>query len=58
MRFSQVLQNYGFIKPERPAKPDARISWQNEFYVEPQEVLKRVKRYVENLKASRTTDET
>ena len=58
MRFGQILQNFGFIKAERPAKPEQRISWQNEFYVEPQEVLERVERHVKNFKASRATDET
>lgn len=41
-RFSQILQNYGFVKPNRPANPDQRIDWQNEFYTEPQEIIKRV----------------
>lgn len=42
MRFSQILQNYGFVKPNRPAHPDQRIDWQNEFYMEPVALLKRV----------------
>lgn len=44
MRFGQILQNFGFIKPNRPANPERMIDWQNEFYVESDEILKRVKR--------------
>lgn len=48
-RFSQLLRNAGFIKENRPAKPDnPNIYWQNEFYMEPQDVLKRVKRRLNN----------
>jgi len=57
-RFSQILQNYGFIKPNRPANPDQRIDWQNEFYMEPQQVLERVEQRVKDLEASRTSSET
>lgn len=46
LRFSQILQNYGFIKPERPARPENKIGWQNEFYVEPEVILERVRRII------------
>lgn len=45
-RFSQILQNYGFVKGTRPINPakaaEFRVEWQNEFYMEPVELLKRV----------------
>lgn len=41
-RFSQILVNYGFVKPNRPTK-DRGDNWQNEFYEEPQKILQRVK---------------
>jgi hypothetical protein len=44
MRFGQILQNFGFVKAERPAKSENRISWQNEFYLEGSEILERVQR--------------
>ena len=53
-RFSQILRNYGFIKENRPAKPDnPHIYWQNEFYSEPQQILDRVKRRISDAKDSR-----
>lgn len=45
-RFSQLLRNYGFIKEERPARPEMCISVQNEFYVESDKILERVERRV------------
>ena len=49
-RFSQVLRNYGFVKETRPVKPDNYlVDWKNEFNMEPQELLKRVKRRVEDI---------
>ena len=45
-RFSQILQNYGFIKPNRPADPQVRVDWQNEFYEEPNVILDRVKQRI------------
>lgn len=47
LRFSQILYAYGFVKPNRPTK-DAGEAWQNEFYLEPEEVLKRVKERLKN----------
>ena len=45
-RFSQLLRNYGFIKEERPTRPEMCISVQNEFYVESDKILERVERRV------------
>ena len=44
LRFSQILLNYRFVKQVRPVKPNPDIwhNWQDEFYLEPNEVLKRV----------------
>lgn len=47
-RFSQILQNYGFIKPNRPANAEQAIDWQNEYYTESDFVLERVKQRVVN----------
>ena len=43
-RFSQILLNYRFVKQERPMKPnqDIHVSWQDEYYVEPDIILERV----------------
>jgi hypothetical protein len=48
LRFSQIMNIWGFVKEERPAKHELSISWQNEFYVEPAVVIKRVKQRLEN----------
>lgn len=53
LRFSQILQTYGFVKPNRPANPEQRIDWQNEFYMEPVELLKRVQERVRDIKSSK-----
>lgn len=50
MRFSQILLAYGFVKQTRPARPEANIDWQDEFYMEPDVLLKRVKRRIEDNK--------
>lgn len=42
-RWSQILQNYGFVKPLRPVKDPSEQYWQNEFYTEGDVILKRVK---------------
>jgi hypothetical protein len=57
-RFSQILQNFGFIKPNRPANSDLRIDWQNEFYSEPQDIITRVEERVKDIEAQRVTTET
>ena len=48
LRFSQILQSYGFVKPLRPHK-DALIEWQNEYYIEPQTILDRVMECITNI---------
>ena len=47
LRFSQILHNFGFVKPDRPTK-DAGDNWQNEFYLEPLKVLQRVTQRINN----------
>jgi hypothetical protein len=49
-RFSQILRNYGFIKEDRPARPEMCISIQNEFYVESDKILERVEERVKDIK--------
>jgi hypothetical protein len=49
LRFSQILYSYRFVKPNRPTI-DAGDNWQNEFYVEPVELLKRVNQALEDYK--------
>lgn len=49
MRFSQILLAFGFVKQTRPARPEARIDWQDEFYMESEVVLKRVKQRIEDV---------
>lgn len=44
-RFGQILQNYGFVSFYDEADPYA---WNNEFYLEPVALLKRVKVKVSN----------
>ncbi len=48
LRFSQIMNIWGFVKEERPAMSELSISWQNEFYIEPNVILKRVKQRLEN----------
>jgi len=54
MRFSQILQNYGFVKPARPINPahaeEFNVQWQNEFYLEPVALLKRVQERIHDIK--------
>ncbi len=47
LRFSQILYNYGFVKPIRPARPELALDWQNEFYYEPTRILARVRGKIE-----------
>lgn len=51
-RFSQILLNYGFVKQTRPAKPteDIWINWQDEYFSEPEIILERVLRQLDNYK--------
>lgn len=52
MRFSQILLGFAFVKQERPAKPEVRISWQDEFYVEGEKILARVKQRIEDIETT------
>ena len=52
LRFSQILDVFGFVKAERPAKPEHGISWQNEFYVEGGQLLERVNRRIKDIEES------
>ena len=51
MRFSQALSVFGFVREERPTV-DRKESWLNEFYSEPQYVLERVKKRIDNYERS------
>lgn len=51
MRFSQILQNFGFVKPQRAVRDPGRISWQNEFYIEGSDLLTRVIRRIEDMES-------
>lgn len=53
MRFSQLLQNFGFIKPERPVKDPGRINWQNEFYLEGDKLLERVEKRIKDVETEK-----
>lgn len=46
LRFSQILQNYGFINPSNTNDKE----WLNEFYTEPEKVLERVNLKLQGLK--------
>lgn len=46
-RFGQLLRNLGFVL-ETAHLPNAKM-WSNEFYMEPQELLKRVEKELEKL---------
>jgi hypothetical protein len=49
MRFSQILQSFGFVKPQRPTMDQGRISWQNEFNIEPGDLLVRVNHRIDSI---------
>jgi hypothetical protein len=46
LRFSQILDVYGFVRGTRPANPEHGVDWVNEFYMEPQELLTRVEKRI------------
>ena len=50
-RFSQILRNYGFIKQSAwdVLQNDVQ-SWMNEFYAEPQQVLDRVRKCLDEIR--------
>ena len=52
LRFSQILDVFGFVKAERPVKDPGRIHWQNEFYVEGGQLLERVNRRITDIEDS------
>lgn len=56
MRFSQILQNFGFIVSARHSV-DGMSLWANEFYTESEYILKRVSERVENSKTLITPDD-
>ena len=47
-RFSQLLRNYMFVRERRPVSPESGVDWANEFYLESDELWKRVTEYMEN----------
>lgn len=61
LRFSQILQNYGFVDKEKAviAHANDRQSidniWVNEYYTEPNTILQRVKEEKEKYEIQRAT---
>lgn len=49
LRFGQIMNVWGFVKETRPAHKSICVDWQNEFYIEPSVILKRVKQRMENV---------
>lgn len=49
LRFSQILDSFGFVKAQRPTKDKGQISWQNEFYMEGKDLLKRVEQRITDI---------
>jgi hypothetical protein len=51
-RFSQILRNNSFVRETRPVKAEIGvqldIKWENEFYIESSDLLKRVERCLED----------
>ena len=48
LRFSQILDVYGFVKASRPTHPDNGVEWINEFYLESEKLLERVEKRIED----------
>lgn len=46
LRFGQILTNYGFVNPTTHG--GTAMGWEDEFYVEPDKVLERVTKVIEN----------
>jgi hypothetical protein len=50
LRFSQILSAYGFVRHNRPVSQTgadlANVHWKDEFYEEPEVILKRVKNMI------------
>lgn len=57
LRFGQILQNFDFVKPidvDIMSKGEYDLTalyWEDEFYVEPEEILTRVNRTLEHARA-------
>lgn len=51
MRFSQILSNFDFVKQDQIDDISGGTTqfWQDEFYLEPTELLKRVKTAIERI---------
>ncbi len=49
LRFGQILYNFGFVKPARAVKEPGEQPWQNEFYVEPGDLLLRVETRIKDV---------
>lgn len=48
LRFGQILSSYGFVEDQNYAGMGGP-AWEDEFYTEPNEILKRVNKRVEDL---------
>lgn len=43
LRFSQILNSYGFTRTVRPVSPESSmVDWVNDFYLESEDLLERV----------------
>jgi len=50
LRFSQILSAYGFVRQERAVRfDDIGVTWQNDFYKEPTDLLERVQKRIKDL---------
>jgi hypothetical protein len=48
MRFGQLMRNYMVVREERPVNPSTTdLPWRNEFYLESETLLERIRRAVE-----------
>ena len=47
-RFSQLLRNYMFVRERRPVNPETGVDWANEFYMDSDDLWKRVAKSLEN----------
>lgn len=50
LRFSQIMSVYGFVRQERAVRfEDIGVSWQNDFYTEPTDILERVQKRIKDM---------
>jgi hypothetical protein len=49
IRFGQLLRNIGVVLEDRNGLPNEPIYWYNEFYLESEELLKRIKKTIKEL---------